>query len=101
MQSGRRVRPAEFLPWWVAEHVRLVYTWTVRAAQRAASGILAAGPLPKHVAFVMDGNRRFADRVRMPIGAGHQQGYSKVLRDPRSGSLCGRLASTHESISRG
>ena len=63
---------------WVGDWVRLVQSGVVRALQRAAGGVLTAGPLPRHVAFVMDGNRRFADRLCMPVDAGHQQGYSKV-----------------------
>ena len=67
---------------WVAHWLRLLHSTMVRALRRAAGDVLAAGPLPQHVAFVMDGNRRFADRLRMPVDAGHQHGYSKV------GSVC-------------
>ena len=28
--------------------------------QRALCAVVATGPVPKHVAFIMDGNRRFA-----------------------------------------
>ena len=63
---------------WVAECLRLMHSSTMRTLQRAAGGVLAAGPLPQHVAFVMDGNRRFADQLRVPVDAGHRHGYSKV-----------------------
>ena len=63
---------------WVAQWLRMLHSSTVHALQRGAGSVLSAGPLPQHVAFVMDGNRRFADRLRMPVDAGHQQGYSKV-----------------------
>ena len=80
MPSDRNERSTVKWPWLLGEHVRMLYSWMMRTAQRAAGGIVASGPLPKHVAFVMDGNRRFADRLRKPVDAGHQQGYTKVLR---------------------
>ena len=48
--------------------------------------ILAAGPIPKHVAFVMDGNRRYARSTHKQIYQGHAAGYDAlkkvgVLRD--------------------
>lgn len=42
-------------------------------------GILQAGPVPKHIAFIMDGNRRFAKKQGLHSISGHQQGYLKVL----------------------
>jgi undecaprenyl pyrophosphate synthase len=79
-QSDRKEHFRVSWPWLVGEHVRMLCSWIMRTAQRAAGGIVASRPLSKHVAFVMDGNRRLTDRVRMPVDAGHQQGYSKVLR---------------------
>ena len=54
--------------------------------QRTASWTLKAGPLPKHVAFIMDGNRRYAERQHMPRINGHQQGYSKASESTHSSS---------------
>lgn len=34
--------------------------------------------VPRHVGFIMDGNRRFADRERIPTKSGHSRGYDKV-----------------------
>lgn len=48
--------------------------------QRFLLWIMASGPIPNHVAFVMDGNRRYARRNGMPITAGHYAGYSSLYR---------------------
>ncbi|KAH8831635.1 Decaprenyl diphosphate synthase-like protein [Flagelloscypha sp. PMI_526] len=54
-------------------------TWLHRKlisrAQRLVLRILAAGPVPRHVAFVMDGNRRYARRNHKQIAHGHYQGF--------------------------
>jgi undecaprenyl pyrophosphate synthase len=46
--------------------------------RRLVQLFLYAGPIPKHVAFIMDGNRRFAERQGMERLDGHRQGYKKV-----------------------
>ncbi len=37
--------------------------------------VLASGPTPKHVAFIMDGNRRYARLNHMAIKDGHSEGF--------------------------
>jgi len=37
--------------------------------------VLAAGPIPAHVAFVMDGNRRYARSQRQAVQQGHSAGF--------------------------
>lgn len=35
--------------------------------------------IPKHIAFIMDGNRRFAKRQRIATAGGHAKGFDKVV----------------------
>lgn len=50
--------------------------------ESTACSILKCGQIPKHVAFIMDGNRRFANKAKIGKSDGHKQGFntlSKVL----------------------
>ncbi|KAK0188030.1 dehydrodolichyl diphosphate synthetase [Armillaria mellea] len=49
-------------------------------AQRLLLRVLAAGPIPQHVAFVMDGNRRYARMNHKKIPQGHAEGYIALRR---------------------
>lgn len=51
--------------------------------ERIAANILKAGPMPKHVAFIMDGNRRFARKKNMDRQEGHMQGFNKLAETLR------------------
>ena len=51
--------------------------------------ILSSGPVPKHVAFVMDGNRRYAKHKKVEVAEGHVEGFGALRRVSRG------LASTH------
>ena len=42
--------------------------------------ILAAGPIPKHIAFVMDGNRRYAQMNHKEVQQGHRDGFIALKR---------------------
>ncbi|TFK73809.1 Di-trans-poly-cis-decaprenylcistransferase [Pluteus cervinus] len=42
--------------------------------------VLAAGPIPKHVAFVMDGNRRYARSKQKEVKEGHWEGFYALKR---------------------
>lgn len=39
--------------------------------------VLSFGPIPNHIAFIMDGNRRYAKR--MQISSGHRAGFSALI----------------------
>lgn len=46
----------------------------------ALINVLAAGPIPRHVAFVMDGNRRYARRLHKQVQQGHAEGFIALRR---------------------
>ncbi|KAK4502459.1 hypothetical protein PRZ48_005884 [Zasmidium cellare] len=43
-------------------------------------GALRCGPIPEHVAFVMDGNRRWARRSKVETVEGHNMGFEALAR---------------------
>ncbi|KAM9798645.1 dehydrodolichyl diphosphate synthase complex subunit DHDDS [Neosynchiropus ocellatus] len=51
--------------------------------ERISANILKAGPMPKHVAFIMDGNRRFALKTNVDRQEGHTQGFNKLAETLR------------------
>ncbi|EDX17369.1 GD16139 [Drosophila simulans] len=57
---------------WVSDYK---YTWTERIAMRT---LRACGHIPHHVAFVMDGNRRFARSQQIDKIEGHSRGFEKL-----------------------
>ncbi|XP_056176559.1 dehydrodolichyl diphosphate synthase 6-like [Syzygium oleosum] len=40
---------------------------------------LSVGPIPSYVAFIMDGNRRYAKRRNLVEGDGHRAGFSSLM----------------------
>ncbi|PIP18038.1 MAG: UDP diphosphate synthase, partial [Parcubacteria group bacterium CG23_combo_of_CG06-09_8_20_14_all_35_9] len=34
--------------------------------------------IPQHIGIIIDGNRRWARRHRLPIAMGHKKGYEKL-----------------------
>jgi ditrans,polycis-polyprenyl diphosphate synthase len=54
------------------------------ALRRVAAAVLRAGPVPRHVAFIMDGNRRFADAHGWERAQGHARGFDRVRSCSRS-----------------
>uniref|UniRef100_A0A2C9JCA4 Alkyl transferase n=1 Tax=Biomphalaria glabrata TaxID=6526 RepID=A0A2C9JCA4_BIOGL len=46
--------------------------------QKGCEAILTVGPVPKHVAIIMDGNRRFAVKKSLAKCEGHLKGFDKL-----------------------
>lgn len=48
--------------------------------ENLACSILKCGQIPKHVAFIMDGNRRYANKIRVDKADGHKQGFDTLAK---------------------
>jgi ditrans,polycis-polyprenyl diphosphate synthase len=48
-------------------------------SQRLFGNIIKTGPLPKHVAIIMDGNRRYAQNKNIKKIEGHISGFDKLV----------------------
>lgn len=54
--------------------------WGVTQLRELLIGALRQGPIPQHVAFVMDGNRRFARTHGIETIEGHNIGFEALAR---------------------
>lgn len=54
--------------------------WILRNARELLIGTLKQGPIPLHVAFEMDGNRRFAKNHKIETIEGHHLGFEALAR---------------------
>ncbi len=50
--------------------------------------VLRAGSVPSHIAFIMDGNRRFARKMSLASAHGHALGFERLeqVRAPAGGA---------------
>ena len=58
---------------WIPEE-RFTYSWIDSFFLR----VLKCGQIPRHVAFIMDGNRRFARQKNIDKIEGHTMGFEKL-----------------------
>lgn len=63
--------------------------------ENIACSILKCGHIPKHVAFIMDGNRRYADKTKIDKAHGHKQGFDTLARVL---SWCRELGINHVTL---
>lgn len=54
--------------------------WAIKQLRELLIGALKQGPVPQHVAFEMDGNRRYARSHRMETVEGHHRGFEALAR---------------------
>ncbi|KAI0067799.1 Di-trans-poly-cis-decaprenylcistransferase [Artomyces pyxidatus] len=65
---------------YVSRSLASARTAVLDRAQRAVIAVLKTGPIPRHVAFVMDGNRRYARTQGMHVLQGHRDGFIALRR---------------------
>ncbi|XP_043280598.1 dehydrodolichyl diphosphate synthase complex subunit DHDDS [Venturia canescens] len=51
---------------------------TLNILQQLAVKIIKSGRVPKHIAFIMDGNRRYANKLQVQGLEGHNKGFDKL-----------------------
>ncbi|KAJ0753660.1 putative rubber cis-polyprenylcistransferase [Helianthus annuus] len=51
----------------------------ISTMRRLLFTFMSSGPIPQHIAFIMDGNRRFAKKWKLDEGAGHKAGFLSLL----------------------
>lgn len=54
--------------------------WGINQLREMLIGALRQGSIPQHVAFVMDGNRRFARSHKIETVEGHNLGFEALAR---------------------
>eukprot|EP00056_Hartaetosiga_gracilis_P022510 m.31114 g.31114 ORF g.31114 m.31114 type:complete len:170 (+) comp9684_c0_seq4:47-556(+) len=52
--------------------------WVKLKSRRLATSVLRCGPIPRHVAFIMDGNRRYAKKMNVETVKGHAAGFETL-----------------------
>lgn len=60
----------------ISEHSRL----EVSFAQKFCLNVLKAGIVPKHIAFIMDGNRRWAKKHNLSVKNANIEGYKNLIK---------------------
>jgi len=60
--------------------VRTIQDHVLAQAEHALLKVLSAGPIPRHIAFVMDGNRRYARLNNKRVHDGHVDGFTALRR---------------------
>ncbi|KAK9373372.1 putative undecaprenyl diphosphate synthase-domain-containing protein [Lipomyces chichibuensis] len=55
-----------------------LFQYFIAWTQELFMSVLKTGPVPQHVAFVMDGNRRFARRRKLEVREGHSAGFESL-----------------------
>jgi len=53
-------------------------SWLTNYCRWGLTNILQCGPIPTHVAFIMDGNRRWAKKRHLETKLGHDSGFERL-----------------------
>jgi ditrans,polycis-polyprenyl diphosphate synthase len=63
---------------WIAQFPLTQHVFTL--ARRQVCNALKSGPVPRHVGFIMDGNRTYAKQHNMELRDGHNAGFESMAR---------------------
>ncbi|XAR73060.1 Rubber cis-polyprenylcistransferase [Bertholletia excelsa] len=61
------------------ERASLLFDQMGRFLRSCIFAVLSVGPIPAHIAFIMDGNRRYTKKLDMAEGSGHGFGFSALM----------------------
>jgi ditrans,polycis-polyprenyl diphosphate synthase len=67
---------------WVAQSppVEFLMEWSTHHIRELLMAALRQGPVPQHIAIVMDGNRRYAKAKQKEAIEGHSAGFEALAR---------------------
>ena len=65
--------------------------WGFSLLQSIFINSIKQGPVPQHVAFVMDGNRRYARKSHIETAEGHSMGFEALAKVNYTRTLQGTL----------
>lgn len=51
----------------------------IGAMRRFFFRVMSTGEIPNHIAFIMDGNRRYSKKMKLEEGAGHKAGFLALM----------------------
>jgi len=77
---------------WLSHLLESVASYTNSRFTRLLLSILSCGPVPRHIAIVMDGNRRYARERGLRVGRGHEAGFESLKGVSSPERLCPQLA---------
>jgi undecaprenyl pyrophosphate synthase len=72
------VRLPSSISTWLSNLLESAVSYTTSRFTRLLLSILSCGPIPRHIAIVMDGNRRYARERGLRVGRGHEAGFESL-----------------------
>lgn len=80
MSSGPFYRSYSFNALWALVFKFPLFAYLVGFVEDFVISIIKTGPIPKHVAMIMDGNRTYAKKHRLPLKEGHFAGANALVK---------------------
>ncbi|CAM6119294.1 unnamed protein product [Calypogeia fissa] len=77
--SGLGSKHSSSMQFSMVSYVLSIFSMMCTSFCRLMVRALAVGPIPSHIAIIMDGNRRFADKSGMERSRGHLFGYNRLI----------------------